>query len=144
MLARNEGVLENVRSTEPIEFKTRAFVSKIGARPLDKLQMTVEPPANIELVYPLDPVSFAGSVASWVGRYTQPGGSATFTARGMRDHRAVEMRATAPLPVASLEHVGLPRTSSPARPKVSSWYRIAIFVIPRSVVRCSIQASVSW
>ena len=115
MLSRDDGVMDTVRSTEPIEFKTRAFVSKIGARPLDKLQMTVDPPAGIDLVYPLDPVSFAGSIASWVGRYTQPGGSATFTARGVRDNRAIEMRATAPLPAESLEHAGLPRTWAKAR-----------------------------
>jgi Ca-activated chloride channel family protein len=115
MLSRDDGVMDTVRSTEPIEFKARAFVSKIGARPLDGLQMTVDPPAGIELVYPLDPVSFAGSVASWVGRYTRPGGLATFTARGVRDNRAIEMRATAALPAESLEHAGLPRTWAKAR-----------------------------
>ena len=115
MLSRDAGLMETVRSTEPIEFKTQAFVSKIGARPIEKLQMTVDPPANIDLVYPLDPVSFAGSVASWVGRYTRPGGSAIFTARGVRDNRPIEMRATAPLPAESLEHVGLPRTWAKAR-----------------------------
>jgi len=60
-------------------------------------------------------VSFAGSVASWVGRYTRPVGGATFTARGVRDNRAIEMRATAPLPAESLEHAGLPRTWAKAR-----------------------------
>ena len=115
MLSRDEGVMDTVRSTEPIEFKARAFVSKIGSRPLDKLQITVDPPANVDLVYPLDPVSFAGSVASWVGRYTQPSGRATFTARGARDNRAFEMRATVPLPADSQEHIGLPRTWAKAR-----------------------------
>ena len=33
---------------------------------------------------------------------------------------------------------------SPARPKELSWYRMAIRDMPRSVVRCSIQVSVSW
>jgi Ca-activated chloride channel family protein len=72
MLSRGDGVMETVRPTEPIDFKAKAFVSKIGARPLDKLQLAVDPPAGIDLVYPLDQVSFAGSVASWVGRYTGP------------------------------------------------------------------------
>ena len=101
--------MDEVRSTEPVEFKTRAFVSKIGARPLEQLEMSVDPPAAVDFVYPLDPVSFAGSVASWVGRYTRPGGSATFTARGSADSRAIQMHATAPLPAESLEHGGLPR-----------------------------------
>jgi Ca-activated chloride channel homolog len=115
MLSRDDGVMDTVRSTEPVDFKTQAFVAKIGARPLDKLQLTVDPAATIDLVYPLDPVSFAGSVASWVGRYTQPAGAATFTVRGVRDNRAVEMHASAALPEESLEHVGLPRTWAKAR-----------------------------
>jgi Ca-activated chloride channel family protein len=115
MLSRDDGLMDTVRSTEPIEFKTRAFVSKIGARPIEQLQMSVDPPAAVDLVYPLDPVSFAGSVASWIGRYTLQGGTATFTARGMRDHRPIEMRASAPLPAESLEHGGLPRTWAKAR-----------------------------
>jgi Ca-activated chloride channel family protein len=115
MLSRDDGVMETVRSAEPIEFKARAFVSKIGARPLDKLQMSVDPSTDIDLVYPLDPVSFAGSVASWVGLYTKPGGSATFTVHGVRNNRPMEMRATSTLPAQSLEHVGLPRTWAKAR-----------------------------
>jgi Ca-activated chloride channel family protein len=115
MLSREDGVMETVRSTEPIEFKAHAFVAKIGARPLEKLQLTVDPPTRVDLVYPLDPVSFAGSTASWVGRYAQPGGTARFTARGVRNGRALEMRATAPLPAESLEHSTLPRTWAKAR-----------------------------
>ena len=115
MLTRDDGVMDTARTTEPIDFQMQALVSKIGARPLEQLTMTVEPAAGIDLVYPLDSVSFAGSVASWVGRYTQPGGTATFTARGLRDNRAIELRATAPLPVENLEHDGLPRTWAKAR-----------------------------
>ncbi|MBL8234910.1 MAG: VWA domain-containing protein, partial [Bryobacterales bacterium] len=37
MLARQNGVLEWVRSTEPVEFKLKAFVSKIGRRPFEGL-----------------------------------------------------------------------------------------------------------
>jgi Ca-activated chloride channel family protein len=115
MLSRDEGMMDTVRSTEPIEFKTRAFVSKIGARPVDGLQLTVTPPADVELVYPLDPVSFAGSVASWVGRYTGAGANRTFTVRGTRDRRPLEIRADAALPAESLAHAGLPRMWAKAR-----------------------------
>ena len=115
MLSRESGLMETVRSTEPIEFKARAFLSKIGARPLGDLQLTVSPTAGIDLVYPLGAVSFPGSVASWVGRYTQPAGTATFTARGIRDNQAVEMRADVTLPANSLDHPGLPRTWAKAR-----------------------------
>jgi len=115
MLSRDEGLMEIVRSTEPIEFKMRAFVSKIGARPLEKLQLAVTPPASIDLMYPLDPASFAGSVASWVGQYAQPRQNVSFAARGIRNGQALEMRATAPLPAESVEHDGLPRTWARAR-----------------------------
>jgi Ca-activated chloride channel homolog len=115
MLSRDDGMMDTVRSTEPIEFKTRAFVSKIGARPLEGLQMAVSPPADVEMVYPLDSVSFAGSVASWVGRYPRPGAQVTFTARGTRAQQPLQMRADATLPAESLEHAGLPRTWAKAR-----------------------------
>ncbi|MBI4467744.1 MAG: hypothetical protein HY650_00305 [Acidobacteria bacterium] len=36
VLARDDGVLEWVRSTEPIEFKLNAFLSKIGRRPIQQ------------------------------------------------------------------------------------------------------------
>jgi Ca-activated chloride channel family protein len=107
--------METVRSTEPPEFKIGAFVSKIGARPLEKLQLAVQPATSVDLVYPLDTVSFAGSVAAWVGQYAHPGGTATFVARGLRDNRPLEMRASAPLPAERLDHDGLPRTWAKAR-----------------------------
>ena len=36
MLARNGGTLEQVRSTEPIDFKLNAFLSKIGRDPVER------------------------------------------------------------------------------------------------------------
>jgi Ca-activated chloride channel homolog len=115
MLSRDDGLMETLRSTEPGEFKIGAFVSKIGARPLEKLQLTVEPAASVDLVYPLDTVSFAGSVASWIGRYQKPASGVKFLARGVRDNQPLEMRATSDLPAESLEHDGLPRTWAKAR-----------------------------
>jgi Ca-activated chloride channel family protein len=115
MLSRDDGLMDVVRSTEPIEFKMRAFVSKIGARPLDKLQLRVDPPRSVDLVYPLDTVAFAGSMASWVGQYAEPASNVTFTARGVRNGRPLEMRAAAPLPIESLDHSSLPRTWAKAR-----------------------------
>ena len=115
MLGKDDGLVDVVRSTEPIEFKMRAFVSKIGARPLEKLQLTVDPPRSVDLVYPLDAVSFAGSMASWVGRYAQPAANVTFTARALRNRRPLEMRAAVPLPAESLDHSSVPRTWAKAR-----------------------------
>ena len=115
MLGRDDGVAELVRSTEPIDFKLRGFVAKIGARPLEGMHLTVTPASAVDLVYPLDTVSFAGSASSWVGEYPQPLAKASFTARGIRNGRPVEMKADVALPAESLEHDGLPRTWAKAR-----------------------------
>ncbi len=107
MLARNNGVLEWVRSTEPIDFKLNAFLSKIGRRPVDGLQLGITPAANFDLVYPLEESVFPGSVQTWVGQYKKPGGQATFTVQ--------QARATAALPVQNTEHPHLPRAWAKAR-----------------------------
>jgi Ca-activated chloride channel family protein len=107
MLARNDGVLEWVRSTEPVDFKLNAFLAKIGRRPVDGLQLTASPPSNFDLVYPLQDSAFAGSVAAWVGQYKQPAKQAVFTVR--------QARIAAPLPATSAAHPRLPREWAKAR-----------------------------
>ena len=80
MLAQNNGVLEQVRSTEPVDFKLKAFISKIGRRPVDNLQLGINPAAGFTLVYPLEDKVFPGGVQTWVGQYQRPGGPrATFS-----------------------------------------------------------------
>jgi len=107
MLARNNGVAEFVRSTEPVEFKLNAFLSKIGRRPADNLSLTVTPPANFDLIYPLEENVFPGSLQSWVGQYNRPGGQATFTVR--------QTRTTVALPTQNTDHPQLPRAWAKAR-----------------------------
>ena len=107
MLARSNGVLEWVRSTEPIDFKLKAFVSKIGRRPVENLALTPAPAVNFDMVYPLQDSAFAGSLASWVGQYRKPVLQATFAAG--------TARATIALPERSAEHPHLPRTWARAR-----------------------------
>ncbi len=114
MLARSNGVLEWVRSTEPAEFKLNAFLSKIGRSPIENLRLTATPTPNFDLIYPLEDRWFAGSLASWVGQYKRPV-SATFTARGVENGRGVTLRATASLPAHNVEHPDLPRTWAKAR-----------------------------
>ncbi len=106
MLAANDGYFEWVRTTEPADFKVKAFVNKIGRRPVAGLTLTAQPAANISLVYPLEPVWFPASMLTWVGQYRQPG-SATFAAGGMTT--------TANLPANAPEHPQLPRTWAKAR-----------------------------
>jgi len=107
MLARNNGVLESVRSTEPIEFKLKAFLSKIGRRPVDNLRLTTSTPSNFDLIYPLEETVFRGSMQTWVGEYKKPAASAIFTAQ--------QVRATIPLPAQNTEHEFLPRAWAKAR-----------------------------
>jgi len=107
MLARNNGVFESVRSTEPVEFKLNAFLSKIGRRPVDHLQLGITPSANFDLVYPLEESVFPGSIQTWVGQYKKPGGQAVFTVQ--------QARATVPLPAQSTDHPQLPRAWAKAR-----------------------------
>ena len=106
MLAANDGYLEWVRSTEPAEFKVKAFTAKIGRRAVAGLGLTAQPASNLSLVYPLEPVWFPGSLPTWVGQYRQPG-SATF--------HAGPLTATANLPAQNPEHPQLPRTWAKAR-----------------------------
>ncbi len=107
MLARNNGVFESVRSTEPIDFKLNAFLSKIGRRPVDNLSLQIAPASNFDLIYPLEESVFPGSVQTWAGLYKTPGGQATFTVR--------ETRATAALPAQNTDHPNLPREWAKAR-----------------------------
>jgi Ca-activated chloride channel homolog len=107
LLAENDGLSEWVRSTEPIDFKLAAFLSKLGKRPVDNLTLTTTPKEAVSLVYPLEDRFFPGSIASWIGQYNKPGEPATFAAAGAT--------AQATLPVQSLDHPQLPRTWAKAR-----------------------------
>jgi Ca-activated chloride channel homolog len=115
MLARNEGAIENVLSTEPIEFKLNTFVSKIGRNPVAQLTFRIEPESAAQMIYPLQDTAFGGSVASWVGQYDKPAGRVDTSVRGVRDGAAFEMKNAAALPERSLEHPQLPRLWARAR-----------------------------
>ncbi|MBI4910364.1 MAG: VWA domain-containing protein [Acidobacteria bacterium] len=106
MLARQNGVFEWVRSTEPVEFKLNAFLSKIGRRPIEGLSLKAEPTANFDMIYRLDEAVFSGSVGAWVGQY-KSAGAATF--------QLGTQQASVSLPAqeAAAEH--LPRTWAKAR-----------------------------
>ena len=115
LLARNNGVFDQVLSTEPLEFKLNAFLSKIGRAPVGDLRLDVAANAEPEMVYPLDDTVYPGSVASWVGRYRQPTRNAGFTVRGQRDGAPFHIANTADLPGRSLDHPQLPRLWARAR-----------------------------
>jgi Ca-activated chloride channel family protein len=115
MLARNGGLVEWVRSTEPIDFKLKTFLSRIGQEPARELTLRVSPMTEASFVYPLQESSFSGSVASWVGQYEQPLPGAVFSLRSKLAGTPYATDATAALPAHSLDHAAIPRTWARAR-----------------------------
>jgi Ca-activated chloride channel family protein len=113
-LAGNRGVLEWVRSTEPLEFKLNAFLSKIGRRPLEQMSLAVQPATTVQMVYPLEQSVFPGSMQWWVGQYRQPG-QASFTVQARRENAAIQLRASVALPATATDHPHLPRAWAKAR-----------------------------
>jgi Ca-activated chloride channel family protein len=107
MLARNDGVVEWVRSTEPADFKLNAFLAKIGQQPVQGLQLAAAPASSVSLVYPLEDSTFPGSVKNWVGEYKRAVSKVDFTTKGVR--------ATAALPAQDSRHPELPRLWAKAR-----------------------------
>jgi Ca-activated chloride channel family protein len=115
VLARQDGLLEHVLSNEPAEFKLNSFLSKIGRSPIGELNLAVTPESAVDTVYPLQDSTFAGSIASWVGRYEASKKNVVFTVHGERDEAALEVSAKADLPREALEHAQLPRLWARAR-----------------------------
>jgi Ca-activated chloride channel homolog len=115
LLIRNDGLLENVLSTEPAEFKLNAFIAKMNMNPIGRLGLTVSPQDALDLAYQLQDTSFAGSMASWVGQYKAPRKNVGFDVQGNRDGEALKIHASADLPQKSLEHDQLPRLWARAR-----------------------------
>src|SRR5713226_4302126 len=115
LLAREDGVLEQILSTEPIEFKLNSFLSKIGRSPLGQLRLDVPSEAGIDAVYPLQDSAFPGSLAAWVGRYQKPQQDAGFAVHGVREGTPLDISAKASLPRESFEHPQLPRLWARAR-----------------------------
>jgi Ca-activated chloride channel family protein len=115
LLARQDGLLEQVLSTEPMEFKLNSFLSKIGRSPVGQLGLSIAPDAAVDTVYPLQASTFSGSLAAWVGRYQKPQEDVSFTVHGVRDGAAVQMAGKTSLPRESFDHPQLPRLWARAR-----------------------------
>ncbi len=114
LLARNDGVLEHVLSTEPLELHLKNFLSKLSSVPVGELGLEAKPGSGVRLVYPLQDASFEGSTASWVGQYAQPG-HMSFIAHGTRATGAVAAHVDIDLPAQELQHPQLPRLWAQAR-----------------------------
>jgi Ca-activated chloride channel family protein len=115
MLSRNGGMMEQVLSTEPVDFKLEAFLGKVGRNPMGDLRLTLPPKAGVDKVYPLEDAVFDGGEARWVGQYSRPQKNAAFRVEGQQDGRALKAEGKADLPEKALEHDQLPRLWATAR-----------------------------
>jgi Ca-activated chloride channel family protein len=87
----------------------------MNLNPVGQLRMDVAPPTALDLIYPLQDTSFAGSMAAWVGQYKSPASKVSFDVRGVRDGEVFDLHAAADLPQKSLDHPQLPRLWAKAR-----------------------------
>ncbi|HME57593.1 MAG TPA: VIT and VWA domain-containing protein [Terracidiphilus sp.] len=115
MLSRNGGVMEQVLSTEPVDYKLAAFLGKVGRTPIGDLRLTVAPEAAVNKVYSLEEAVFDGGEARWVGQYTRPQKGVSFSVSGNQDGRGLKAETKAELPAKELEHDQLPRLWAGAR-----------------------------
>jgi len=115
MLSRNGGVMEQVLSTEPVDFKLAAFLGKVGRNPIADLHLTVAPQASVDKVYALEDAVFDGGEARWVGQYSKPQKNVSFSVDGQQDGRGLKAQTKAEFPAVALEHDQLPRLWAGAR-----------------------------
>jgi Ca-activated chloride channel family protein len=87
----------------------------MNLNPIGQLRLELSPPTSLDLVYPLQDTSFAGSMAAWVGQYKAEQKGVNFDVRGVRDGEALGIHGTADLPQKSLQHDQLPRLWAKAR-----------------------------
>ena len=105
-MARNNGVFEWIRSSEAADFKIKAFLGKIGQKPVDGLGLAATPKGSLDMIYALDESSYGGSMPAFVGQYSKPGRTTL---------AVLNARASITLPDRDLEHPQLPRTWAKAR-----------------------------
>lgn len=115
LLAKNDGLLENVLSTEPLQPKLGIFLGHSSSRPVGGLRLDIAPTAAIHTVYPMDPAVYTGSIAAWVGDYISPARGVGFTVTGRRGETPLRATAAADLPAEELDHPQLPRLWAQAR-----------------------------
>jgi Ca-activated chloride channel family protein len=115
MLSRNGGVMEQVLSSEPVDYKLAAFLGKVGRSPVGDLGLTVAPRAAVDKAYALEDAVFDGGEARWVGQYSRPQKNVAFSVTGQQDGRGLKAEGKADLPAQALEHDQLPRLWAGAR-----------------------------
>ena len=114
-LAQNDGFLEPVLATEPVDFHLQSWTSKLARSPIAGAALTASSAAQTSLIYPLDDAAYPGSIAQWVGQYQPSPQPLTLTVRATRDGTPLSATAQTPLPASDLSHPQLPRIWAQAR-----------------------------
>jgi Ca-activated chloride channel family protein len=114
-LAQNDGFVEPVLSTEPVEPHLLSWTSKLTHSPVMGLALTPSPATQTSLIYPLDDAVYPGSIAQWVGQYRPSAKPLSLTVHGTRDGIPLNATAQTPLPADDLTHPQLPRIWAQAR-----------------------------
>jgi Ca-activated chloride channel family protein len=115
-LARgSRGFFDWSRETDDLEFKLKAFVSKIGRQPIDSLKLENADATNFYQVYPdYDATAYDGTRLAFVGRYKRPG-PAALTVSGNAEGRPVRLSEQVELPARDDSHPHVPRVWARAR-----------------------------
>jgi Ca-activated chloride channel family protein len=115
-LARgSRGFFDWSRETDDLEFKLKAFVSKVGRQPIDLLKVENADATNFYQVYPdYDATAYDGTRLSFVGRYKRPG-PAALTVSGNAEGRPIRLTGQVDLPVKDDTHPHVPRLWARAR-----------------------------
>jgi Ca-activated chloride channel family protein len=114
-LSHNNGFLESVLSTEPIDPHLASWTSKLTHNPLAAVSLTASPAAQTSFIYPLDDAIYPGSLAQWVGQYQPSPKPLSLTVTANREGSPLTASAETPLPATDLSHPQLPRLWAQAR-----------------------------
>jgi Ca-activated chloride channel family protein len=115
-LARaSRGYFDWSRETDDLSFRLKAFVSKVGRRPIDSLKLENLDAANFYQVYPdYEATAYDGTQLSFVGRYRRPG-PAALTLMGKAGDKTVRLSQQVDLPERDESHPHVPRMWARAR-----------------------------
>jgi len=114
-LAQNNGFVEAVLSTEPVDFHLQSWTSKLTHSAIAGAALTASPAAQTAMIYALDDAVYPGSMAEWVGQYQPSPQPLTLTVRASRGGTALSATAQTALPASELTHPQLPRIWAQAR-----------------------------
>lgn len=110
----SRGLFVWARETEDIEFKLKAFFSKVGRAPVDGIALASDG-GDIYQVYPdTSVVGYDGSAVQYFGRYRRPG-HASFTVTGSSPAGRLNLSTAIDLPERDETHADVPRFWARAR-----------------------------